>query len=200
MKEDETRRMIVEGAKKLFQTYGFTRITVDEIAVNLKISKKTIYKHFPTKDDLIWSVILSIQQPIAAAMVQIMDSDMDFYESTMEIVGIFQTLFPQITPPMIQDMRAIPHIWERIDVIRRQVILSQLGKLLERGQRSGDVRKDLDVKFMTTLWLHIVSTMMTPQGMTDLGMTPGEFVPKLMSTLMTGVLTEQGRKKLGGAP
>jgi len=199
MKEDETRRKIVEGAKKLFQLYGFTRITIDEIAVNLKISKKTVYKHFKSKDDLIWGVVLSIQQPFVGRIQSAIDSDKDFHEILMEIFSLFQQLSLQITPPMIQDMRSMPHIWERIDALRRAAISENFKKIILRGQKNGVIREDLDVTFMTNLWIHVVSSMLTPQTMMDLNMTPKDFIEKLLNFLMTGILTEEGRKKLGGS-
>jgi AcrR family transcriptional regulator len=198
MKEDETRRKIIEGAKKLFQLYGFTRISMDEIAVNLKISKKTVYKYFKSKDDLIWGVILSIQQPFVGQMQAAIDSDRDFHEILLEIFSLFQQLSIQITPPMIQDMRAMPHIWDRIDALRRAAISENFEKVIVRGQKNGVIREDLDVKFMTNLWLHVVSSMLTPQTMMDLNMTPKDFFEKLLSFLMTGILTEKARKRLGG--
>jgi AcrR family transcriptional regulator len=198
MKEDETRRKIIEGAKKLFQLYGFTRISMDEIAVNLKISKKTVYKYFKSKDDLIWGVILSIQQPFVGQMQAAIDSDRDFHEILLEIFSLFQQLSIQVTPPMIQDMRAMPHIWDRIDALRRAAISENFEKVIVRGQKNGVIREDLDVKFMTNLWLHVVSSMLTPQTMMDLNMTPKDFFEKLLSFLMTGILTEKARKRLGG--
>jgi len=199
MKEDETRRKIVEGSKKLFQLYGFTRITIDEIAVNLKISKKTVYKYFKSKDDLIWGVILSIQQPFVGQIQAAIDSDKDFHEILLEIFSLFQQLSIQITPPMIQDMRSMPHIWDRIDALRRAAISDNFEKIIVRGQQNGVIRKDLDVRFMTNLWLHVVSSMLTPQTMMDLNMTPKDFFEKLLSFLMTGILTEKARKRLGGS-
>jgi AcrR family transcriptional regulator len=199
MKEDETRRKIIEGAKKLFQLYGFTRITIDEIAVNLKMSKKTMYKHFKSKDDLIWGVILSIQQPFVGRIQAAIESDKDFHEILLEIFSLFQQLSLQVTPPMIEDMHSMPHIWEKIDALRRAAISENFEKVIVRGQANGVIRQDLDVKFMTNLWLHVVSSMLTPQTMMQLNMTPKDFFEKLLSFLMTGILTEEGRKRLGGS-
>jgi hypothetical protein len=92
----------------------------------------------------------------------------------------------------------MPHIWDRIDALRRAAISENFEKVIVRGQKNGVIREDLDVKFMTNLWLHVVSSMLTPQTMMDLNMTPKDFFEKLLSFLMTGILTEKARKRLGG--
>jgi AcrR family transcriptional regulator len=198
MDDDPTRRKIVEGAKRLFQLYGFTRITVDEIAANLKISKKTIYRHFPTKDALILGVMESIQETFGASMVGIFESDEGFSEKIAGILNLLQTLTIHVTPPMMQDMRNMPHVWDRIDAYRRQMISSNMSRLIEKGQRAGDIRRDLDPRFMTQLFITLVSALVTPGMMLTFNMAPHEFIGKLATTLMRGILTDKGREKLGG--
>jgi AcrR family transcriptional regulator len=54
------KEKILDVAAKLIQQYGLKKFTVDEIASQLKISKKTIYKYFESKDDLIRSYFNSV--------------------------------------------------------------------------------------------------------------------------------------------
>ena len=139
MKEDETRRKIIEGAKKLFQLYGFTRITIDEIAVNLKMSKKTMYKHFKSKDDLIWGVVLSIQQPFVGRIQAAIQSDKDFNEILLEIFSLFQQLSLQITREVRQIEIDLAVARENVEV--SQETLDLANETLERvtaQYRAGD--------------------------------------------------------------
>ena len=53
-------QQIIEEGKKLVEKYGFRKFTMDELAQNLRISKRTIYLHFKTKNELISSIIDSI--------------------------------------------------------------------------------------------------------------------------------------------
>lgn len=55
-----TDQLIIEEGKKLIEKYGFRKFTMDELAQNTRISKRTIYQHFRTKNELISSVIDSI--------------------------------------------------------------------------------------------------------------------------------------------
>lgn len=50
-------QLIIEEGKKLVGKYGFRKFTMDELAKNIRISKKTIYLHFKTKNELISAII-----------------------------------------------------------------------------------------------------------------------------------------------
>jgi AcrR family transcriptional regulator len=61
-----TRERILTSAYLQFRRQGFTRIGVDEIAAAAKITKRTLYYHFRSKDDLL-SAVLEAQHEMALA-------------------------------------------------------------------------------------------------------------------------------------
>jgi AcrR family transcriptional regulator len=65
---DATRRKILEAAYKLFYRKGFVRVGVDEIADQSGITKRTLYYHFASKDDLL-SAVLAHQHELAMARI-----------------------------------------------------------------------------------------------------------------------------------
>jgi len=56
-KSDQTQHRIVEAAYFLFYRKGFTRVSMDEIAARAKITKRTLYLYFRSKDDLLASTL-----------------------------------------------------------------------------------------------------------------------------------------------
>jgi AcrR family transcriptional regulator len=52
-KSEQTRRRIVEAAYFLFYRRGFTRVSLDEIAARARLTKRTLYLYFRSKDDLL---------------------------------------------------------------------------------------------------------------------------------------------------
>lgn len=54
---DQTRKRIVEGAYKLFRRQGYSRVTMDDIAAEAKLTKRTLYHHFDSKDQLLAGVL-----------------------------------------------------------------------------------------------------------------------------------------------
>jgi AcrR family transcriptional regulator len=63
---EATRKRILDAAYKLFRRQGYSRVSIDEIASSAKITKKTLYYHFESKDALLASV-LETQSELALA-------------------------------------------------------------------------------------------------------------------------------------
>jgi AcrR family transcriptional regulator len=54
---EQTRKRILEGAYKLFRRQGYSRVTMDHIAAEARLTKRTLYHHFPSKDQLLADVL-----------------------------------------------------------------------------------------------------------------------------------------------
>jgi AcrR family transcriptional regulator len=54
---DQTRKRILEGAYKLFRRHGYSRVTMDDIAAEARLTKRTLYHHFNSKDQLLANVL-----------------------------------------------------------------------------------------------------------------------------------------------
>jgi len=63
---DATRRRILDAAYSQFYRKGFGRVGVDEIAAAAKVTKRTLYYHFESKDDLL-AAVLDAQHALALA-------------------------------------------------------------------------------------------------------------------------------------
>lgn len=65
----QTRRVILDAAYELFYQKGYNRVGVDEIAAFAKITKRTLYYHFVSKDELLQAV-LALHSELALARIQ----------------------------------------------------------------------------------------------------------------------------------
>jgi AcrR family transcriptional regulator len=54
---EQTRKRILEGAYKLFRRHSYSRVTMDDIAAGAKLTKRTLYHHFNSKDELLAKVL-----------------------------------------------------------------------------------------------------------------------------------------------
>jgi AcrR family transcriptional regulator len=63
---ETTRKRILDAAYKLFRRQGFSRVSIDEIALAAKLTKKTLYYHFESKDALL-AAMLEVQSELALA-------------------------------------------------------------------------------------------------------------------------------------
>src|SRR5690242_18163717 len=64
-----TRRTILDAAYELFYRKGFARVSVDEIAALAKVTKRTLYYHFKSKDQLL-AAVLELNHELAMARIR----------------------------------------------------------------------------------------------------------------------------------
>ena len=101
----DNRNRIIEGAAKLFRTYGIRSVTMDSIASHLGMSKRTIYEVFSDKDELLISVLQWMTEKQKALMKKIID------DSENAIVAIFSLLessrdhFQDMSPAFQADLK-----------------------------------------------------------------------------------------------
>jgi AcrR family transcriptional regulator len=68
VKKQETRREIAETAMRLFVERGFDHVTVAEVAADARVSEKTVFNYFPTKEDLFFDEVPAREAALAAAI------------------------------------------------------------------------------------------------------------------------------------
>ena len=54
---NETKNKILISAKELFNDYGYKKVSMDEIAANANVTKKTVYTYYKDKETLLKTII-----------------------------------------------------------------------------------------------------------------------------------------------
>src|SRR6266480_1760351 len=161
---------IVEAARTHFFSHGFRSVTMDDLAEELAISKKTLYAHFPSKIALLEAVLADKFASVEAKL-------------------------EEITPPFVRDMRQkAPQVFKIVERRRAELIQRFFGKLFVEGQRTGMVRKDLPAKLMIEILLAAVQAIVNPAKVEELGLTPKTGFASVVKVILEGVITQKGRK------
>lgn len=84
---------IIHKAKEMFLRLGFKSITMDDIACEMCISKKTIYKYFSNKDVLIEQSVELVHKEVHETIDQIVSKDFNAIEENFEIKRMFREMF-----------------------------------------------------------------------------------------------------------
>ena len=67
-KKLRTHQLIFEAAARLFEARGFDGVTISEVAHEADVSEMTVYKHFPTKEDLVFSGLIAFEERLVDAV------------------------------------------------------------------------------------------------------------------------------------
>jgi len=190
------RQRIVDAARVHFFRHGFRSVTMDDLADELAISKKTLYAHFPGKFDLLEAVLADKFASVEATLKQVTRAHPhDFAATLPELLAGTQRELDEIKPPFVRDMRQkAPQVFKGVERRRGALIQRYFGKLFVEGQRAGMVRKDVPAKLMIEILLALVESIMNPPKMEELQMLPKEGFAGILKIVLEGALTTKGRK------
>src|SRR3954454_12118421 len=168
------RQRIVDAARTHFFSHGFRSVTMDDLADELGISKKTLYAHFPSKIALLEAVLADKFASVEARLKEVTCTySHDFSTALQELLSNTQRELDEIKPPFVRDMRQkAPHVFKVVERRRGALIHRYFGKLFVDGQRAGMVRKDVPANLMIEILLAMVQSIMNPPKMEELGMMP----------------------------
>jgi TetR/AcrR family transcriptional regulator, cholesterol catabolism regulator len=188
---------IVAGARKHFFAHGFRRVTMDELAHELGMSKKTLYVSFPGKLDLVRAVIANKAADIGADLERITsDKASDFQTRLSRMLECFQKHIGEIQPAFVRDVRReAPEVFQMIERVRRDLLQRYFGRLLEQGRKAGLVRKDIPVPVIIEVLLGAVESVVNPQKVEALGITPKTALLTVLSVVLEGVLVRKGSSR-----
>jgi len=194
-KSDFGRQRIVEAARAHFFSHGFRSVTMDDLAEELGISKKTLYAHFPGKAELLEAVLVNKFAGVEAKLNEITRAHPnDFSTALHELLTNTQRELDEIKPPFVRDMRQkAPQVFKVIERRRAALIECFFGKLFIEGQRTGMVRKDVPARLIIEILLTIVQAIMNPPKMEELGMMPKEGFAGILKIVLEGALTRKAR-------
>lgn len=80
------KEQIIEAARNLFHKYGFKKVSMDEIAKEAGVTKKTIYMYFASKEELLKYFILEQIEKMKNIIEEIESQNYDFYETVNKAI------------------------------------------------------------------------------------------------------------------
>ena len=119
-----------------FITEGFYKTTMDEIAKDLQMSKKTIYKHFSSKEELLQEVCNSRIQMMKDFMNEIVDSKDDTISKFFRIINKQKSLSMNCSHAWFKDLEVhAPALRKKFDEVRIDNVTKIITRLLEQGKK-----------------------------------------------------------------
>lgn len=193
--EDSARPRIVAAAQALFLQRGFLRVTADDIAGELGMSKATLYKAFPSKEEILRAVVRGILNEILSHVEGLIrDDSLGFVEKMVALFTYLGTRLSQFGPLLIRDIRkSAPRIWEEIEEFRRDKIFRNFKVILEAGRREGFFREDVDLDLLLQMFVSLIQKFVNPAAILRSGRSPAATFESVIKVFFQGILTDKGR-------
>ena len=192
------RQRILGAAREQFLAHGFHRVTMDDLAEGLGMSKKTIYAHFPSKTALLEAMLLDKFRCAEEELEAITsECSADFPSGLHRLLACVQRHTEEIRPPFVRDLqREAPDLFKVVQARRREVIQRAFSKLLGEGRLEGLIRKDIPVHLIIEILLGAVEAIVNPPRLAELELSPKSGMTAIIAVILEGALTPKGRTKL----
>lgn len=150
----EIKAYIVSEADKLFTKYGFKSVTMDDIAKQLGISKKTIYQHFSDKNELVTILIKEKLDSHDCLMQTGFNNAKDAVEEVFFAIKNMDETLSAMNAKLFYDLQKYhPKAWLYFKTFKENKLRETIYKNLQRGVAEGLFRENLNLEIITQMRL-----------------------------------------------
>jgi AcrR family transcriptional regulator len=151
------KETILKKTGDRFLKFGFKSVTMDDLANDLGISKKTIYKYFKNKHDLVEQTVTHVHETCMHAITGVCNVGFNAIHENFEVKKVFKDLLKSNDDsPMYQLKKYYPKIHEK--VMSKEFLMFQdcISTNVEKGIEEGLYRKDINISVVTRLYFALV--------------------------------------------
>lgn len=196
VEEEITKEKILSHCQERFFREGFIRITVDEISSDLAISKKTFYKYFSSKEEVVQLIMERLMATTRGKIENTLLGDRSAVEKLSEIITLLAGNISRLSPIYGQDIKKrLPQFWKHIEEFRRRRLSDAFDRLIDQGVREGSMRADMNKRVFLMSVLSAIERIMQPEVLTEESFSISDALKQIISIFFIGAVTERGKEE-----
>ncbi|PID88455.1 MAG: hypothetical protein CSB06_00150 [Bacteroidia bacterium] len=185
--------LLLKRTKKLFFKYGIRSVTMDDIARQLGISKKTIYEHITDKNDLIAQIAEIESKQITLRFNEIKKEG----ENAIDVLFLltqFEGKLREMYPPALEyDLKKYyPDVYNHVTHQQKKEMYSFIQENLERGIAEEYYRNDLDVQIIAAFHVARMDIEIEEHFCSKLNITPQKIMHELLIYHLHAICSKKG--------
>jgi len=180
---------------KLFHQFGVKSVTMDDIAKKLSISKKTLYKHFSNKKELVFHIMqMQIKGTESRCKDMFSKADNAIHELFL-IREMVKKIFHNMNPSLLYDIQKYhPKTWKLMEEHQNGFIRDTIADNLQKGIDEGLYRESLDINILTKLRLEEMKASFNIEIFSPLEYNIEQVQIVMMEHFILGVTTLKGHE------
>lgn len=188
---------ILAQFKNLVFTRGIKAVSIDDLAREMKISKKTIYQHFEDKEDLVRKLLKKHLEEHKLIIEKIHEESEDVIQELLLIMQCSTHMLTQVNPVVFEDLKHYYRkAWNHFEEFKKEYVLGRIKKTLEKGQKQKLIRKNIPLDLMAHFRLKEIEFLMDYQFIRSFNMSIQEMQKNITEYFILGVGTPEGIKKM----
>lgn len=197
MKSIDLEKSIVVTSTELFLTLGFKSVTMDDIAEEMKISKKTIYTFFANKEALVQSVVFSMYNYITTTLTQIREKTNNPISELYEVkMFIMHQLKGEKTSPQHQLRKYYPNIHNELQKKQFDFMTKSVKKSLTKGIKMELFRPSIDIDFISRMYFNGMVGIKNMDMFPIEKYNPEQLMENYLDYHLRAIVTDDGMKLL----
>jgi AcrR family transcriptional regulator len=186
---------ILRFAQLKFSNEGFYKISMDEISHELQISKKTIYKYFPSKEKLVEAIIENTVCTVNKEVDAILGTEEDIVTKYVKFMNMYCHIVANTKEKWLKDLQLhMPELWQRIDKFRTDKIYSGLNRLLQQGRKEKFI-ENYPSEIIIACFVSTIRATMDPDFILRNRFSIEQAFIYTFEMLLNGILTRAGKEK-----
>ena len=189
----EKHKILIFASEKFFRE-GFNKVSMDELAKEMKISKKTIYKYFSSKNEIIAASVETLQFNLRRRLEQIIRQDSSSINKLIQISSTLLNIAFKVSDTWLSDLRSYsPELWDNIEEFRTKTFMRVFGGILDQGKKERLIVDRPNIIVLTVMFGGVRSVI-NPDFLLNNKFSATEAGKICLDIVISGILTEEGKK------
>ena len=195
MTETDTKARIQKGAHDLVMQYGIRSVSMDDIAANLGMSKKTIYQYFKDKDELVEAVVDEVIRTNQYACKQDIDKSENAVHEIFLVMEMMAEMFKTMNPSILHDMQKYhPAAFSKFKKHKNEFLFNVCTQNLLRGVQEELYRPEIAVDILCRYRVETMFIPFNPEFQQSLKHSLAKIEEEILMHFLFGLVSQKGYK------
>lgn len=203
-KKADIENRILDVSYQLFLRQGYKNTTMDDISQELSMSKKTLYKYFPGKLELLSATFDVLKTKLAIKVQTLLENKyITFAAKLKSLLTVVATDLAPINPELLEDLRDhAPEVWKELQEYIRESAYLRFQKLIEEGKEKGYVASHVNISLVVFMYASAIQSLIDPKFLAQfpkemrdgMGLKTAEIYDQAIQIIYQGILTEEAKE------
>lgn len=189
----DVKKRILEQSLQLFIQYGIRSVSMDDLASEVGVSKKTIYHYYKDKNQLVEEAVIAILNKNFCDCEETREIAKNAIEESFMLIQQSDEFFSMLNPLILYDLKKY-HTkgYEKFLEYKDNQLYNMLKANIEWGIKDGLFREDINVELITIFRLETIITAFLPDFQSKVHLSIKEIHKELFYLFMSGIATKKG--------
>lgn len=159
---EEKRRLLLDAAVRVFARKGYHSARVGDIAEEAGVAYGLLYHYFRSKEEVLETIFRSTWSEMLATVESIAATGTPAAEQLRKVTEVILRTWrrdPDLVRVLVREITRSPHLQRQLDEVT--AAFASLQAIIERGQRDGSFRPDVDPRLASVVWYGALEEILT---------------------------------------